>query len=252
MASGVTLWVDARTTLFASRNPRDYDTEAGRVRHRRSTTAAAATADQRREGRGRGHHRRRRDRRSRRRADSEASKPGGTSPSTPRQDLKHSNPRLIDVKKAASFTMYKISLFNSPKFHVGSARGFVVWGVRWSRPRTRPTASAGRSTPHYARNTDGIDPSAASDGFIGYSYISVGDDQIAIKAGSGPDQQPGHRPQPLRHRPRHVDRQRDQRGGQPRERLSICHRRHHRLGQACPAATSTAFASSPIRAEAAR
>ena len=29
MASGVSLWVDAGTTLFASRNPRDYDREAG-------------------------------------------------------------------------------------------------------------------------------------------------------------------------------------------------------------------------------
>jgi len=29
MVSGVTLWVDANTTLFASRNPRDYDREAG-------------------------------------------------------------------------------------------------------------------------------------------------------------------------------------------------------------------------------
>lgn len=39
-------------------------------------------------------------------------------------------------------------------------------------------------TPHYARNTDGIDLSGASNGFIGYSIITVGDDQIAIKVGS--------------------------------------------------------------------
>jgi polygalacturonase len=39
-------------------------------------------------------------------------------------------------------------------------------------------------TPHYARNTDGIDPTGGSNGFIGFSDISVGDDQIAIKGGS--------------------------------------------------------------------
>jgi polygalacturonase len=39
-------------------------------------------------------------------------------------------------------------------------------------------------TSHYARNTDGIDPSGASNGVIAYNYISTGDDQIAIKGGS--------------------------------------------------------------------
>ena len=29
MFSGVTLWIDANTTLFASRNPRDFDVEPG-------------------------------------------------------------------------------------------------------------------------------------------------------------------------------------------------------------------------------
>jgi len=64
--------------------------------------------------------------------------------------------------------------------------GYIVWGVRVVTP-SHPTNSLGRPlNPHYARNTDGIDPSAASDGFIVYSYISVGDDQIAVKAGRGP------------------------------------------------------------------
>ena len=103
------------------------------------------------------------------------------------KDIKHSNPRIIDVKKAERFTMYKISIVNSPKFHVMiMSAWYIVWGVRVVTP-SRPTNSLGRPlNPHYARNTDGIDPSAASDGFIVYSYISVGDDQIAIKGGSGP------------------------------------------------------------------
>jgi len=189
MVSGVTLWVDAKTTLFASRNPRDYDRDAG------SPTCGTDKFD-----------------------DSNGCKPliniekvndvgivgdgvidgrggepmiGGTqtwwdvAQHAKGPDLKHSNPRLVDVKKVRNFTMYKISLFNSPKFHVGlNADHFVVWGVKVITP-SRKVNSVGRAlTAHYARNTDGIDPTGASNGFIGYSIISVGDDQIAIKAGS--------------------------------------------------------------------
>jgi polygalacturonase len=189
MVSGVTLWVDARTTLFASRNPRDFDRDPG------SPTCGTDKFD-----------------------DSNGCQPlinvekisdvgivgegvidgrGGEPMIGSTQtwwdvaqhakgpDLKHSNPRLIDVKKVRNFTMYKISLFNSPKFHVGlNADRFVVWGVKVITP-SRKVNSVGRAlSAHYARNTDGIDPTGASNGFIGYSIISVGDDQIAIKAGS--------------------------------------------------------------------
>jgi polygalacturonase len=189
MVSGVTLWVDAKTTLFASRNPRDYDRDAG------SPTCGTDKFD-----------------------DSNGCQPlinvekisdvgivgegvidgrggepmiGSTltwwdiAQHAKGPDLKHSNPRLIDVKKVRNFTMYKISLFNSPKFHVGlNADHFVVWGVKVITP-SKKVNSVGRAlSAHYARNTDGIDPTGASNGFIGYSIISVGDDQIAIKAGS--------------------------------------------------------------------
>jgi polygalacturonase len=72
-------------------------------------------------------------------------------------------------------------------FHVKlDAKGFVVWGVTIKTP-SKSTNSAGTSlTPAAAHNTDGIDPGeAASNGYIVCSNISDGDDQIAIKGGTG-------------------------------------------------------------------
>jgi polygalacturonase len=189
MASGVTLWVDARTTLFASRNPRDYDKDpgsgaCGTDRFDDSNGCLAfitlnRVSDVGIVGEGA--------------IDGRGGEPmiGGSmtwwdvAQHAKTLDLKHSNPRLIDVKKTRNFTMYKIHLYNSPKFHVAiNADGFVVWGVELITP-SRKTNSLGRPlTSHYARNTDGIDPTGGSNGFIGFSVISVGDDQIAIKGGS--------------------------------------------------------------------
>jgi polygalacturonase len=82
-------------------------------------------------------------------------------------------PRLIQLDNARDFTMYRITLRNSPNFHVAMNRvdGFTAWGVRID-------------TPHDARNTDGIDPGASRNVTIAHSYIRTGDDNVAIKAGS--------------------------------------------------------------------
>jgi polygalacturonase len=95
------------------------------------------------------------------------------------QDAKNSgknqnNPILI-VASANNFTLYDVDLLNSPFFHVEykSADGFTAWGVRIFTPDT-------------AKNTDGIDPSAATDVTITNSWIQDGDDCVAIKAGNGP------------------------------------------------------------------
>jgi len=98
--------------------------------------------------------------------------------------VSHSNPRLVDVLLADRFTLYRVTLRNSPKFHVGlESDNYLVWGVTVQTP-SRPVNSVGRPlTPRYARNTDGIDPSDSWNGTIAYSHISVGDDQIAIKCG---------------------------------------------------------------------
>jgi polygalacturonase len=98
-----------------------------------------------------------------------------------------SSPTLIRVAGATNFTLYGITLHNSPMFHVKlDAKGFVVWGVTIKTP-SKSTNSAGTSlTPATAHNTDGIDPGeAASNGYIVCSNISDGDDHIAIKGSSG-------------------------------------------------------------------
>ena len=96
------------------------------------------------------------------------------------------SPALIAVKGATNFTLYRITLHNSPKFHVKlGAAGFVVWGVTIKAP-SKATNSAGTAlTYSNAHNTDGIDPGeAASNGSIVCSKISTGDDHIAIKGSS--------------------------------------------------------------------
>jgi polygalacturonase len=82
-------------------------------------------------------------------------------------------PRMIQLVKADNFTLYKITLQNSPKFHVfGSGNFLTVWDIKITAPTTSP-------------NTDGIDPSGSHDITITNSFISDGDDHIAIKAGVG-------------------------------------------------------------------
>ena len=82
------------------------------------------------------------------------------------------NPILLAVSHASSFTLYKITFRNSPMFHVKwqSADGFTAWGVKVA-------------TPYTARNSDGIDPSG-SDITVTHSSISDGDDNIALSASS--------------------------------------------------------------------
>jgi polygalacturonase len=83
-------------------------------------------------------------------------------------------PRLIQIDRARDVTLYRITLRNSPNFHVAMNRvdGFTAWGVKID-------------TPHDARNTDGIDPGASRNVTIAHSWIRTGDDNVAIKAGMG-------------------------------------------------------------------
>jgi polygalacturonase len=83
-------------------------------------------------------------------------------------------PRLIVLSHADDFTLYRITLKNPGNFHVyyDSGDGFTAWGVIID-------------TPKNARNTDGIDPSGATNVTIAHCYIYSGDDNVAIKAGTG-------------------------------------------------------------------
>ncbi|TDT95560.1 polygalacturonase [Streptomyces sp. 846.5] len=87
---------------------------------------------------------------------------------------KQNNPALV-VAGANNFTLYDVDLLNSPFYNVEfrNADGFTAWGVRIDNPAT-------------AKNTDGIDPYAASNVTITNSFIQTGDDCVAVKAGNGP------------------------------------------------------------------
>ncbi len=82
-------------------------------------------------------------------------------------------PRLIALSHCDNFTLYRISLKNSPNSHVfyHAGNGFTAWGVIIDTPET-------------ARNTDGIDPSSATNVTITHCFIHDGDDDVAIKAGN--------------------------------------------------------------------
>ena len=83
------------------------------------------------------------------------------------------NPRFIQIDTGASnITLYKITLRNSPLFHIsttGAVSGFTAWDIKII-------------TPTSSRNTDGIDPGNATNFTITRSWISDGDDNIAVGA----------------------------------------------------------------------
>lgn len=82
-------------------------------------------------------------------------------------------PRLIVIQRSNEFTLYKLRLKNSPNFHVTfNGDGFTAWGVVIDTP--------GKG----ARNTDGIDPSGATNVTIAHCFIHTGDDNVALKAGA--------------------------------------------------------------------
>ena len=85
--------------------------------------------------------------------------------------------RLVEADHADNLTLYQITLKNSPNVHVSfqHGNGMTVWGVRVDCKKQ-------------ARNADGINPSSSKNVTITQSYIRAGDDNVAIKAGSGKTQ----------------------------------------------------------------
>jgi polygalacturonase len=91
--------------------------------------------------------------------------------------------RLSVADHADDFTLYRITLRNSPNFHVAynAGDGFTVWGVKID------TVHRIANSPHpLARNTDGVDPGNGSKNItITHCYFREGDDNVAIKGGVG-------------------------------------------------------------------
>ena len=90
------------------------------------------------------------------------------------QKKKQNAPRLVQIDNSQNITLYKITLKNSPNFHVvfKQGNGLTAWGVTINTPAT-------------ARNTDGIDPISSQNVTVARSNISTGDDNVAIKANPG-------------------------------------------------------------------
>jgi hypothetical protein len=89
------------------------------------------------------------------------------------------SPILVSVYKTSAVQMYKITLLNSPHFHVKIAgqgsttntTNMTVWGIKLMTPYT----------PH---NTDGIDPTGVVNMTVKNSLIGDGDDESAISGSS--------------------------------------------------------------------
>jgi polygalacturonase len=174
MRAGVTLQVDAGTTLYASRDPEVFATSPGacgvlndKGRGCRPLLSADHIAGAGLMG------------------DGTIDARGGEkllgknvsywdlaeqARTGPRQQV----PRILVADYADDFTIYRITLKNSPNFHVvyNHGDGLTVWGLKIDTPK------------RLARNTDGVDPGNGSKNItITQSYIRTGDDNVAIKGG---------------------------------------------------------------------
>ena len=178
--TGVTLLVSPAVTVFASRNPRDYDANADKTcgtLQKNSGGCVPLISVSHGDGSGvmgygvidgRGH--------LPMLIDGVASKISWWQLARQASgNLTQNNPRLLQVHNTDGFTLYKITLKNSPNFHVslGTCTNATIWGVKIV-------------TPYDARNTDGIDPGYSSNVTIRDSFISVGDDNVAIGGNNPP------------------------------------------------------------------
>ncbi len=191
LRDGITLLIDKGVTLYASRDPKDFDPNpSAETKLLCGTIAETASADPAPQGRpckplisvanvknaaivgdgtidGRG---------------------GDTiighdyswwqmaRAAEPKQ-LRYFSVRLIIATHADGFILYRITLHNSPNFHVSvnNTDGFTAWGVHLQTPTIKSAD---------ARNTDGIDPGSSTNITIAKSWLDTGDDNIAIKQGT--------------------------------------------------------------------
>ena len=208
LRSGVQLWIDGGVTLFASRNPVDFDNGPGTCGTATSGDAnacrplilASGTAGSGIVGAGA--------------IDGRGGSllTGGANAGKrswwdvawqSKSGLNQQNPRLIQVNKGSNFTLHGIAILNSPNFHVvtSGVAGVTAWGIRILSPSsvyTRPgyACASGTTpdvltpatcfTPDTVKNTDGFDPGTSSQVLLAYSWISTGDDDVAVKAGGSP------------------------------------------------------------------
>lgn len=205
LRSGIKLWIDDGVTLFASRNPADYDNGTGTcgtatTSHQRSCNAFILAPDTVGSGivgggaiDGRG---------------------GSVLTSGPNAQvrswwdvayqnktdgLSQQNPLLIQIHGGSDFTLYRVAVLNAPNFHIVSSgvSGITAWGIKILSPSLAYTkrgyacpinstpdklTPASCFTPETVKNTDGFDPGESDHVLLAHSYVSVGDDNVAVKS----------------------------------------------------------------------
>ncbi len=187
LRQGVTLLVDKGVTLYGSRNPDDYATRPGScgvvnnerggcrpLIHASHADGAGIMGEGTIDGRGGA-----KLLIYSRIGGEDAGKVGPESwwdlANDARKGGNQQVPRLVIFDFSNNVTLYRITLKNSANFHVSynNGDGFTVWGLRIDTPKT-------------ARNTDGVDPGNGSKNItVTHSFIRAGDDNIAIKGGTG-------------------------------------------------------------------
>ena len=90
--------------------------------------------------------------------------------------LGYDRPRLVHLIRGSGLVIRDLTFRNSPMWHLRPSWFDTVY-------MTNVTVLAPETNPNKSCNTDGIDPDATQDMLVEDSYISVGDDAIAIKSG---------------------------------------------------------------------
>lgn len=205
LKSDVTLWIDKGVTLFASRDPKDYDTGEGDcgianesskktckpLIEAKDTKNAGIVGEGRIDGRGGS---------LLLSGDNAGKRSWWDVAWQSKQGLKQHAFRLLQINGGQDFTLHDVTLMNSPNFHVASdgLDGLLAWSIKILTPSavyTKPGYACPEGTtpdkltpatcftPDTVKNTDGFDPGQSSRVLLAYSYISTGDDHVAIKAG---------------------------------------------------------------------
>ncbi|HEX4038265.1 MAG TPA: pectinesterase family protein [Acidobacteriaceae bacterium] len=174
MKSGVTLVIDANTVLAASRDPRVFDMTPGscgvvnQVGHgckgmivADHTAGSGIMGDGSIDGRGGAH------------LLGQDVTWWELAHEAKVEDQAQSVPWMLQVRDSTNFTLYRVTLRNSPGYHVSvrGTDGFTAWGVKIMTPKT-------------ARNTDGIDPSSSRNVTITHCFLHTGDDEVAVTSSS--------------------------------------------------------------------
>jgi polygalacturonase len=207
LKSGVQLWIDTGVTLYASRNPADYDNGRGDCGTATTvdtkscnpfiladtTTGSGIVGEGMIDGRAG----------SLLTSGLNAGRRSfwDVAYQNKSQGLSQQNPLMLWVKGGSNFTLYRVALVNAPNFHIltSDVNGITAWGIKLLSPTMEYSVAAyacpANSTPNLVtpatcytpdtvKNTDGFDPGRSVNVLLAYSYISVGDDDVAVKSHS--------------------------------------------------------------------